>query len=153
FEKALRRHTGNVRRTYERLLKPETNEPSAPFPNNFEAGEAQWKRILAAHHFRDSEAAFRVLKEFALGPGYVHVSPRTMELARQLIPRLLELCPQPAVGAQRSGVSGQRSDSRLQPSPILSDPDRVLTRLDAFIAAYGARASLFELWTSRPAMF
>jgi glutamate-ammonia-ligase adenylyltransferase len=35
----------------------------------------------------------------------------------------------------------------------LSDPDRVLTRLDAFISAYGARATLFELWNSNPAIF
>ena len=35
----------------------------------------------------------------------------------------------------------------------LSDPDRVLTRLDSFIAAYGARATLFELWHTNPAIF
>jgi glutamate-ammonia-ligase adenylyltransferase len=29
----------------------------------------------------------------------------------------------------------------------------VLTRLDAFISAYGARATLFELWNSTPAIF
>src|SRR5439155_3947827 len=35
----------------------------------------------------------------------------------------------------------------------LSDPDRVLTRLDSFISAYGARATLFELWNSNPSIF
>ena len=35
----------------------------------------------------------------------------------------------------------------------LSDPDRVVTRLDSFISAYGARATLFELWNSNPAIF
>jgi glutamate-ammonia-ligase adenylyltransferase len=35
----------------------------------------------------------------------------------------------------------------------LSDPDRVVTRLDSFIAAYGARSTLFELWNSNPAIF
>jgi glutamate-ammonia-ligase adenylyltransferase len=36
---------------------------------------------------------------------------------------------------------------------VLSDPDRVVTRLDSFISAYGARATLFELWHSNPAIF
>src|SRR6185369_17200924 len=31
--------------------------------------------------------------------------------------------------------------------------DRVLTRLDGFISAYGVRATLFELWNSNPAIF
>ena len=35
----------------------------------------------------------------------------------------------------------------------LSDPDRVVTRLDSFISAYGARATLFELWNRNPAIF
>jgi glutamate-ammonia-ligase adenylyltransferase len=35
----------------------------------------------------------------------------------------------------------------------LSDPDRVVTRLDSFINAYGARATLFELWNRNPAIF
>ena len=33
-----------------------------------------------------------MIKEFVEGPGYVHVSPRTVELARQLLPRLFALC-------------------------------------------------------------
>jgi [glutamine synthetase] adenylyltransferase / [glutamine synthetase]-adenylyl-L-tyrosine phosphorylase len=36
---------------------------------------------------------------------------------------------------------------------ILSDPDRVLVRLDSFISAYGARSTLYELWTQNPAVF
>jgi glutamate-ammonia-ligase adenylyltransferase len=35
----------------------------------------------------------------------------------------------------------------------LSDPDRVVTRLDSFISAYGARATLFELWNRNPTIF
>jgi glutamate-ammonia-ligase adenylyltransferase len=38
-------------------------------------------------------------------------------------------------------------------SAILSDPDRVLARLDSFISAYGARATLFETWTHNPQLF
>src|SRR5678815_3821188 len=33
------------------------------------------------------------------------------------------------------------------------DPDRVVTRLDSFITAYGARGTLFELWNSNPDLF
>ena len=41
-------------------------------------------------------------RSLSKGPGYVHVSPRTSELARQLLPRLFALCPQPeAAGVQR----------------------------------------------------
>src|SRR5208282_4048125 len=38
-------------------------------------------------------------------------------------------------------------------SPVLSDPDRVLVRLDSFIDAYGARATLYEMWTQNPSLF
>src|SRR5258708_6730488 len=47
-------------------------------------------------------------------------------------------------------VSQLEGGARLE---ILSDPDRVLTRLDRFIGVYGARAMLFELWTSHPTLF
>jgi glutamate-ammonia-ligase adenylyltransferase len=36
---------------------------------------------------------------------------------------------------------------------LLSDPDRVLARLDSFIAAYGSRALLYETWDSNPSLF
>jgi glutamate-ammonia-ligase adenylyltransferase len=35
----------------------------------------------------------------------------------------------------------------------LSDPDRVLARLDSFITAYGARAMMFETWAANPQIF
>jgi glutamate-ammonia-ligase adenylyltransferase len=35
----------------------------------------------------------------------------------------------------------------------LSDPDRVVTRLDSFIEAYGTRTALFEMWNGNPAAF
>ena len=38
-------------------------------------------------------------------------------------------------------------------STILSDPDRVLARLDRFVSAYGARATLYETWTHNPQLF
>ena len=44
-------------------------------------------------------------------------------------------------------------NSQLSTGPRLSDPDRVINRLDSFVAAYGARATLFELWNSNPTIF
>ena len=49
--------------------------------------------------------------------------------------------------------SPSRTAGQPEARPPLSDPDRVVTRLDSFIAAYGARATLFELWNSNPAIF
>jgi glutamate-ammonia-ligase adenylyltransferase len=172
FKRAHKAHAHNVRRIFDRLLKADANESEAasPFPRQFEGAESTWKQLLAEHAFKDVEKAFRVLREFVEGPGYVHVSPRTSDLAYQLLPRLLALCPQPATVPK-----GRRSSTSLEPSPgsgtrwnasqpsggapspagniPLSDPDRVVTRLDSFISAYGARATLFELWNWNPAIF
>jgi glutamate-ammonia-ligase adenylyltransferase len=41
----------------------------------------------------------------------------------------------------------------LPQSAILSDPDRVVTRLDSFIEAYGTRTALFEMWNGNLAVF
>jgi len=146
FEAALKTHTGNVRRVYDQLLKAETAKPAETIlPAEFEGAEAAWTDLLAAHSFREPETAARLLKEFAEGPGYVHVSPHTTELVRQLILKFLALCPK--TGAKRRDYGyGPRSQ-------ILSDPDRVLTRLESFIEAYGTRAALFELWNSNPSAF
>jgi [glutamine synthetase] adenylyltransferase / [glutamine synthetase]-adenylyl-L-tyrosine phosphorylase len=140
FKSALRLHTGNVRRVYESLLKSETQaSPSASLPP-FEGTEEQWARLLAAHSFREPEKAALLFKEFAEGPGYLHVSPRTTELARQLIPKLLALCPQSPPADKPQAI-------------VLSDPDRVLARMDSFISAYGSRVTLFELWNNNPKFF
>src|SRR6266446_1334345 len=53
----------------------------------------------------------------------------------------------------RSQAEGRRQKHRTSNIERLSDPDRVVTRLDNFIAAYGARGTLFELWNSNPAIF
>ena len=77
-----------------------------------------------------------------------------VELARQLLPRLVRAVPAPGRtpcrGVRRTFHRGAVPAG--QPVP-LSDPDRVVTRLDSFISAYGARATLFELWNSNPAIF
>ena len=83
--------------------------------------------------FQDVDRSFKLLNEFVHGPGYVHVSKRSVELAFQLLPRLFGLCLNPAAGR----VPSKR--------PVLSDPDRVVARLDRFITAYGARPVLFEI--------
>src|SRR5205814_114647 len=85
---------------------------------------------------------FRLLQTFALGPGYVHVSPRTTDLAMQLLPKFFGLCPK----------KNARGNIEM-PKNALSDPDRVLVRLDNFVAAYGTRAMLYETWISNPSLF
>ncbi len=145
FEAALAEHTGNVRRIFDRLLKADGGGGTleAEFPPRFEDFEPQWKTILSDVGFKDINKALRVLREFVEGPGFVHVSPRTIEMARRLLPRLFALC--------RGGVAEQEGAGAAQPP--LSDPDRVVTRLDNFVGAYGARATLFELWNSNSAIF
>lgn len=138
FQSALGKHTANVRRIYESLFKNELPEKSTALPE-FDGGNDEWRSLLAARAFRDPDKAIHLFKEFAEGPGYLHVSPRTTESARQLIPKFLALCP------PQSPDGGQL--------PTLSDPDRVLARLDSFVSAYGSRATLFELWNNNPKYF
>ena len=155
FDSAHRAHRDSVRLIFDKVLKTEVH-PAATgpaYPEEFHGREAEWKKLLANHSFRDPDKAYKVLREFVEGPGYVHVSPRTKELALRLVPRLFTLCPLPSSHSSHRKTSTPvlAKDSTIE-AP-LSDPDRVLTRLDSFIAAYGARATLFELWNSNPAIF
>jgi glutamate-ammonia-ligase adenylyltransferase len=152
FERAHRQHVTEVRRLFEEVLKGEVRAPSTPsaFPTQFDGREDEWRKIIAAHGFKETEKALRVLREFVEGPGYVHVSPRTRELAHQLLPRLFALCPGGKPHRKEHTQVGKASSQRRAP---LSDPDRVVTRLDTFINVYGARGTLFELWASTPAIF
>ena len=143
FEAARRAHAGQVRRVYDQLLAGDEPQPSSLLPDEAEDSEQAWQELFSRHSFRDPARAWQMVQMFLHGPGYVHVSPRTVELARELLPRFLALCPQPAGGAARKPDNG----------PVLSDPDRVLVRLDSFIDAYGARATLYELWTQKPSLF
>jgi glutamate-ammonia-ligase adenylyltransferase len=144
FREALQAHGRNIRRIYESLFKNEAQPATASLPN-FENADDEWHSLLARHSFRESHAARELFREFAEGPGYLHVSPRTTELARQLILKFLSLCPPsgPKPGLQAAPLPGR----------VLSDPDRVLARLVSFIAAYGSRATLFELWNNNPKYF
>jgi glutamate-ammonia-ligase adenylyltransferase len=141
FETARRSHTDRVRAIFDKQFK--SNRASAPtenLPREFAGAEAEWERLLAEHSFREPGQMVHLLREFVEGPGYVHVSSRTIELALRILPRFLAMCP-------KQGTKTQKQKN------VLSDPDRVVTRLDSFIAAYGARSTLFELWNSNPAIF
>jgi [glutamine synthetase] adenylyltransferase / [glutamine synthetase]-adenylyl-L-tyrosine phosphorylase len=180
FESARRRHAELVRGIYDQILAGD--EPSQPrlLPDQFEGAEDQWKQLLARHGFQDPDRAYRMVEIFVNGPGYVHVSQRTVELARELFPKLLALClPKPAPGqparnlapssataketaGRKSLAAGPSALSGTARAPRegqgwldrrLSDPDRVMVRLDSYIDAYGARATLYELWTHKPALF
>jgi glutamate-ammonia-ligase adenylyltransferase len=192
FERARAEHTRNVRAIYESLLSSaESTEPS-DLPASFD-DLAGWQSLLAEHSFRDPAQAAKLLREFALGPGFVHVSQRTTQLAMQLIPKLFSFCPSrnpskmrcapspsprpspqgrgridPRRSANRGPEISQETEWRASLSPgeragvrenstqtnqLLSDPDRVVARLDLFVSAYGARATLYEMWSSNPALF
>ena len=164
FEVEHRRHREDVRRIFDDLLKGEgsESEPTLPFPREFEGAEAEWKKVLAVYSFNDVDKAFRVLREFVEGPGFVHISPRTRELALNLLPRLFAKCVQnqskepnseSTLRKRKHGKEVIETEKDRSSEAPLSDPDRVVTRLDSFIAAYGARATLFELWNSNAAIF
>ncbi|MBI5383300.1 MAG: bifunctional [glutamate--ammonia ligase]-adenylyl-L-tyrosine phosphorylase/[glutamate--ammonia-ligase] adenylyltransferase [Verrucomicrobia bacterium] len=156
FEAARAAHSGRVRALYDRLLKAESANPAAMLPREFEAAESEWRKLLPNRSFRDPDKAFKLLKEFALGPGYGHISGRTTDLAWRLIPKFLSLCPARAT----PDVAGFNVPADQEPllgtdklPPHLSDPDRVLARLDTFISEYGARATLYEVWANNPSLF
>jgi len=185
FHTAHRAHRDAVRAIYEKFIQLEAPDAGdGALPGAFKEQEAQWKELLAAHSFRDVNHSFTLAKTFVEGPGFVHVSPRTVELARQLLVKFLALCPlRTTPAAESKGRKGERGKgsgaglptpspplppaSQGAPSsaesllpvtgggtkPVLSDPDRVLARLDSFVQAYGTRAMLYELWTSHPSLF
>ena len=161
FEKSRSAHADRVQAIFDKLFRKEKPATaSSILPREFSRAEHEWENLLAEHSFREPAKMVPLLREFVEGPGYVHVSSRTIELARQLLPRLLEKCPK----QRRTGVSpvpilkvarriSKENGDRQDACPTLSDPDRVVTRLDSFIAAYGVRSTLFELWNSNPAIF
>jgi glutamate-ammonia-ligase adenylyltransferase len=154
FEVALQQHTRNVRRTYDELVGSGVLKTAQTFPS-FDSGANEWRILLAAHGFRETDRALQLLEEFVLGPGYGHVSPRTSELALQLVLKIIALCPGPPAAnqTQKSESLDGASTPRALPSTVLSDPDRVLARLDSFVTAYGSRAMLYETWVSNPSLF
>ena len=142
FESAHKNHTRRVRRIFDTLLRPEGPVAVSPLPREFAGHDEAWRKLLGDHAFKQLDKSLRVLQTLVEGPGYGHTSPRTIELARQLVLRLLRLCPHP-----------DASGRIVLPEHALSDPDRVVARLDTYISAYGARAMLYEAWTSNPPLF
>lgn len=155
FRTTLSSHMQAVRAVYARVFElpgggNDRKPGPAPHPQphaGFDDNPQAWRALLQRRGFRDPDAGVRLLRSFVEGPGFVHVSNRTRDLGLNLIPRLLETCP----GAELPHPASDPSHPPDQPPTfILSDPDRVLARLDSYITAYGARASLYELWTARP---
>ena len=142
FERAKQDHVSAVRTIYDSLLKFGEPVDGSQLPS-LESGEVRWRELLHEHGFLDTEKGVQLICLFVQGPGYVHISTRTSELALRLISKLLEFCPK----RSRVSIEGKLS------SEVLSDPDRVLARLDSFIAAYGSRSMLYETWTSTPSLF
>ncbi len=140
FEAARSGHTRETRRIYDGILAGDEPEEAGLPPGGMEEALPQWKEVLAAHGFRDADRALPMVRLFIEGPDYGHVSSRTVELARELLLRFLSLCPR----SSGPKTAGER---------ILSDPDRVLVRLDSFVGAYGARSTLYELWAQNPSLF
>lgn len=140
FEAALHSHNDRVRTVYDQFINPaQGNGQRAQFPANIESNGPEWRRILEAHSFRDPDHCLRLAQEFVHGPGFGHRSSRTVEHALQLLGRIFEMCPKLGLAAP--------------PEPFLSDPDRVLARLDAFVARYGAQSMLYDAWVSNPSLF
>ncbi len=166
FNVALTHHRNHVRRVYEAQVASKLAEVRPALLPELEGRETEWKRLLADHRFRDPDHALRLVTAFVHGPGFGHVSARTVDFARQLLARLLALCPRPSRGSEPNAENAAgTSRPSLQPpalanppggdpqARLLSDPDRVLARLDSFIGAYGARALLFETWATNPSLF
>ncbi len=101
FEAARQQHGDRVRRVYEKFLQAEEAVVAAPLPRDWVASEGQWLELLAAKSFRAPGQAVPALNEFVHGVAPAHATPRTSELAWQLVPKLLALCPE-----RRSGAGG-----------------------------------------------
>jgi glutamate-ammonia-ligase adenylyltransferase len=149
FDTRCAAHRRAVRGLYDQLLQRKEAGVADALPD-LATGEAAWKALLAARSFREPDKALRLVRAFVLGPGFGHTSARTGEFARQMLGRLLALCPLRDDPAAAEAPPFPDGDPR---SRRLSDPDRILARLDTFIAAYGARALLFETWASNPSLF
>ncbi|MEN9574908.1 MAG: hypothetical protein RL514_2763 [Verrucomicrobiota bacterium] len=163
FETARQQHGDRVRRVYEKFLQVEEAVAAAPLPRDLVGCEGQWLELLAAKSFRAPASAVQALHEFVHGADHAHGAPRASELAWQLVPKLLALCPS-SVGAPvseplRAGLEtgapkpATRAKAARLPAPVLADPARVLAQLNRFVTAYGARTSLYEAWACTPKAF
>jgi glutamate-ammonia-ligase adenylyltransferase len=150
FDAQCTHYQTEVRRIFEEVVHRNNDalDEDLTLPTDFEEKEEEWKSFLVRSGFKDPDTAYRLVKVFVQGPGYVHVSLRTLELGWKLLPRLFRLCP----SEYRLRFSGEQQCFKAN-LRTLSDPDRVLARLDSFIQNYGGRQSLFETWFSSPFTF
>ena len=155
FETARQQHGERVQQLYDKLLKIEESTARSPLPRNFAEHEREWFELLAAHSFREPAKAIQTLKEFIHGPATDRATPRTRDLAWDLVPRLFALCPDPQGESRRKSSTHKPAASQAGrlAAAVLSDPDRVLARLTTFTTAYGARTSLFKAWSHHPKVF
>lgn len=155
FEKQLEIHTRRVRKYFEKYFRAAAGSPELrhTLPGEIPGNEAAWQAFLANASFRESGKALRLLDQFIHGPGYFHLSSRTVDLGWDLAARLIALCPKKSQPPSAVENPAHPSFPDLAQPKTLSDPDRVLARLDSFIAAYGARAGLFEMWAANPTLF
>lgn len=153
FDTALESHRRNVRHVYQTALAPAAtttpDDEGSELPE-LAGNEAPWLERFANLLFRDPAKAHRLATTFVHGPGFGHVPARTEQAARRLLARFLSLCPSRDTVAARRRAAGPDGDPKAR---WLSDPDRVLARLDTFIAAYGARSPLFDVWQAKPTLF
>lgn len=147
FEARLLAVRNAVRGWYDTLVQSQTPVTRDSLPQEILGAEAAWRELLASRGFRDPDKGVRLAQSFILGPGFGHVSTRTADFARLMFSKLLDLCPDAAKPTPDAGPDGDST------AKTLSDPDRVLARLDSFISAYGARSMLFETWASSPSLF
>ncbi|HEX7862224.1 MAG TPA: bifunctional [glutamate--ammonia ligase]-adenylyl-L-tyrosine phosphorylase/[glutamate--ammonia-ligase] adenylyltransferase [Verrucomicrobiae bacterium] len=143
FEAELQTINDDVRKAYDRFINPIASDGNAgavrnSLPSDVAGAPDEWKKVLRAHSFRDPDHCLKLVQEFVHGPGFGHRSSRTIDHALQLLARMLEACP--------------RGDAA-PPEPFLSDPDRVLARLDSFVSRYGAQSMLYDAWVSNPSLF
>lgn len=155
FKAELKFHTSSVRKIYNKYFRPRKTQKKSSLPDSFDESVSEWIEILRTHKFRDPEHAFKLLREFVLGPEYVHISRRTKEVAFGLVEKLLNLCPNPNRDQNSRKLSLPLNETVPGPikTPVLSDPDRVVARLDSFVSAYGARSTLYETWEAHPTLF
>ena len=141
FNRTMTKHMTRVRRVFDQVQRTEASEVTRVLPEEISGQEEAWEEILTTHGFRDIDQALPHLREFIEGPEHTHVPAHTSRIALDLTRTLLSHCPQVYHG------------KKVFPISPLSDPDRVLTRLDSFISAYGSRGMLYETWFANRALF
>ncbi|MGA1235813.1 MAG: bifunctional [glutamate--ammonia ligase]-adenylyl-L-tyrosine phosphorylase/[glutamate--ammonia-ligase] adenylyltransferase [Limisphaerales bacterium] len=142
FISVLAEQTSCVRKHYEAVLQLSNEPEELPLPGDFAEDAEDWKGLLQEHSFQQVDKSLNILRTLVEGPGYVHISPRTVKLARGLVYQVLQLCPK----------AGDQPELQSLRTP-LSDPDRVLARLDSYVGAYGSRSMLYEAWSRNPPVF